>query len=91
MIEMIVAGWIAVQTPQQSVACAPRDDIVRMLARRYGEHPVAVGVIDGTTLVELFARDDGASWTLMVTSTSGLSCITLEGRGLIMIPPGERS
>jgi len=91
MIEMIVAGWIAVQTPQQSVVCAPRDDIVRMLAQRYGERPVAVGVIDGTTVVELFARDDGASWTLMVTSRSGLSCVTLAGRGLIIFPPEESS
>ena len=66
------------QVNQQSV-CAPRKDIVHQLAAKYGEAPVAIGLSDGGRLIEVLAGQDGGTFTVIVTTPQGLSCIVLSG------------
>jgi len=58
--------------------CYPRDAIHAHLAERYGERPAGVGVAAGQ-LVELVARPDGASWTILVIRPDGLACPVAAG------------
>lgn len=61
-------------------ACAKRDALLSQLANRYGEVPVAIGVADGR-LVELLTAKDGVTWTIILTSPQGVSCLIASGDG----------
>lgn len=61
--------------------CAQREEILSWLARAYGERPVATGVTSGDALMELARTRDGATWTLLVTSASGRTCVLAAGEG----------
>ena len=64
----------------QGTACADRDKIVELLARKYQESPVARGVVtNGGHLMELFTSDE--TWTLIVSQPNGMSCAIASGEG----------
>ena len=67
----------AAQTPQ----CNTRASVLALLAGKYGEAPVAVGIANGGGLVEVLASPDGESWTIIVTSPQGVSCLVAAGHG----------
>ena len=50
------------------------------------EAPVAVGVTSAGGLVEVFATDDGATWTIVVTTPQGRSCMVAAGEGWRAVP-----
>ena len=62
-------------------ACAPRDQILGWLASAYREAPVAAGVTAGGELVEVLARPDGRTWTIIITSPGGRTCLMAAGEG----------
>lgn len=66
---------------QQAPPCGPRDKIVEHLAKEYGEHQAAVALADNGSLVEVFASEGGASFTLLVSSPDGkTSCFAATGQ-----------
>lgn len=60
--------------------CGERDEVVAELAQVFNEAPMAIGQVDGSAVVEIFASDSG-SWTILATSTDGTSCIVSAGEG----------
>jgi hypothetical protein len=64
----------------------PRDDVVRLLADRFAEAPVALGIAANGALVELFTSRDGATWTIIVTYPDGLSYLLASGRHWMPAP-----
>jgi len=86
MIRMIViaggllATILVAAAPAQS-ACAPRAAILERLAAQYGEVPVAAGLTTAPLLIEVLASADGASWTIIATSSDGTSCLIAAGEG----------
>jgi hypothetical protein len=60
-------------------ACGPRADVLAQLARQYDEVPKAVGLANGGNLVEVLASSDGATWTIILTSPKGISCLVAAG------------
>lgn len=67
-------------------ACAKRDALLSQLANRYGEVPVAIGVADGR-LVELLTAKDGITWTIILTTPQGVSCLIASGDGWRPLTP----
>ncbi len=67
--------------PTQPMACRPHDEVIEHLAWRYGEAPVALGVTNKGALVELLSKPDGGTWTLIVTTPQGMSCLVAAGEG----------
>lgn len=65
---------------QQGPACGPHEAVVKSLAEHYREKAQSVGMIDSTTLLEVFVSDAG-TWTIVVTDTSGRSCVLSAGEG----------
>ena len=63
------------------VSCSQRDKIVSLFAAKYKEVPVAVGVNSKGGLVEVLSSEHGHTWTIIVTSTKGLSCVVAVGEG----------
>ena len=45
------------------------------LAKKYGEAPVAVGLTNKGALVEVLTSSDGKTWTIIVSSPGGMSCL----------------
>ncbi len=70
--------------------CTARDGLLNQLERKYGEVPVAVGVtgvVAGGALVELLTTKDGLTWTIILTSPQGLSCLIASGEGWRPLAP----
>ena len=63
------------------VHCGQRDKIVEWLAVIYKETPIATGVSSNGSLIEVLSTHDGDTWTLIVTSPDGNSCLIASGQG----------
>ncbi|AGB70251.1 MULTISPECIES: hypothetical protein [Rhizobium] len=70
---------------QVTLACAKRVDIVAFLGDHLSEKLSAVGKLDQSTIVEIYAAE-GGNWTLLMSDVSGRSCIILSGDSWESIP-----
>ncbi len=61
--------------------CNTRDSVISLLASKYKEAPVAVGVTNTGGLVEVLSTGDGNTWTIIVTTPQGMSCLVAAGEG----------
>lgn len=74
--------------------CRARDGLLTQLEQKYGETPVAIGVtggVAGGALIELLTAKDGMTWTIILTSPKGVSCLIASGEGwrpLVPAPSG---
>ncbi len=83
----MLAAWLAAAAP--AVAAPPcmargdmvRGDMVRELADKYREVPVAVGVTNAGGLVEVLTTADGGTWSIVITTPQGMSCLVAAGEG----------
>lgn len=78
-----------------SAQCGDHDEMVKRLANKFDEHPVAVGIDSKGLLVEVFASESG-SYTVLMTAPppNKVSCIPSHGEGWIFLEagkPGEKS
>jgi len=73
-----LAGGLAAPASAQS-ACVAHDKLTQMLDGKYSERPVAVGLEASGRLFEVFAADDGATWTMVITTPEGSSCVIAVG------------
>lgn len=60
--------------------CGVRGPLVEALAEMYGEKQAEVKVLGPNRVVELFTNPDTGTWTIMITSTAGTSCLVDSGR-----------
>jgi hypothetical protein len=77
----LVAGLLMAATATASTqsACLPHGKLVDLLDGRYSEQRVAVGLESNGRLFEIFAADDGSTWTMVVTTPNGASCVVAAG------------
>lgn len=68
------------------VTCRTRDSLLTQLEQKYGEVPVAIGIAGGA-LVELLSTEDGMTWTIILTTPKGLSCLIASGEGWRPLAP----
>lgn len=81
---MALSLWTSSANAQQR--CATRDGAVAQLAKKYEEQVVGRGLVKGgKTMVELFVSTKG-SWTVVVTNTTGTSCIVASGESWHNLP-----
>ena len=82
---MIAAGLLAVfllslpalaQSP-----CDRRDSVIDLLEQKYREAPVAAGVTHQGSLVEVLTDEKSGTWTIIVTSPQGTTCLIFSGDG----------
>ncbi len=50
-----------------------------MLGQRFAEMSVARGLSANGRMVEIYATDDGATWTMVITTPEGQSCVVASG------------
>lgn len=61
--------------------CARRAEYVNFLKRSRNESQERVSLVSERTLLELFVSPAG-TWTVLTTTTTGLSCLARSGAGL---------
>ena len=61
--------------------CDSRERLIALLAERYRETLIALGVDGGGGLIEVLAAADGSTWTIVITSPQGRSCMVAAGEG----------
>ena len=65
----------------QQPTCDERDRVLELLAKKYKESPIAAGVTNTGGLVEVLTDGKGGSWTIIVTTPQGMSCLVAAGEG----------
>ncbi len=80
----MLALWPVAAAAQ--TACAPRDDVLAQLAKKYSETPIAAGVTNTGGLVEVLTDPKSGTWTIIVTTPQGMSCLVAAGEGWRVIP-----
>lgn len=68
--------WSCVANAQRA-PCAERSVLVADLAEKFQEHPAAVGALDAAVMELLLS--DGGSWSLIVSTPDGRSCLIATG------------
>jgi hypothetical protein len=79
---MAAALIVVTATPTvaaQKQLCVKRPKIVRHLAKKFSETPVAIGLSRSGGVVELLSSDKGGSWTIILTTPDGNSCLVAAG------------
>lgn len=61
-------------TPQ----CGDHDKIVDVLGNKYKEERRVMGMVNSKAVMEIFMSPQG-TWTMVITDTRGMSCITAAG------------
>lgn len=66
--------------------CLPRKELGKRLEQSFSEQPFAYGVTEDGALLEVFSTRDGLTWTLVITSASGQSCVLATGDSWTTLP-----
>ena len=67
--------------------CNEREMVLEHLAKKYNEAPVSIGVTTRGGLMEILAAKDGATWTMVITTLDGISCIIAVGENWRTVAP----
>ena len=60
-------------------SCGPRKEIIADLGQQFKEAPVALGLSNDGTVVEILTSENGSTWTIMVSRPDGVSCLVAAG------------
>lgn len=60
--------------------CAPRETVVDRLASGYGETRQSMGLGANNQVIEIFASTETGTWTITVTTPSGVTCLVASGQ-----------
>lgn len=66
---------------QANANCAPRAVVVDRLASEYGETRQSIGLGANNQVVEVFASTTTGTWTIVVSTAAGASCVVAAGQG----------
>lgn len=79
LASLSLLGVIAALPASAQAVCGKRTDLLGQLAGRWQEAPVAMGLKDDGSMLEVVASADGSTWTLLITQPSGASCVVATG------------
>lgn len=84
----IIMGVAATAPPAHAQsACATRDAITMGLADKYGETHVGGGLQSETKMVEVWMSETTGSFTILLTTPDGRSCIVSSGNNWTTFAP----
>ena len=72
---------------QAQGVCASRQQLLQSLAQDYKEAPMALGMSNDGNVIELLSAKGGKTWTLMITTPDGISCVVAAGESWEQIDP----
>jgi len=85
-LALAISGSAQANSTRLSVPqCAEHEQMVEILAQEYKELPKALGIVRGERVMQLFVSEKG-TWTIVVTKTSGSTCIVAAGQDWEEVP-----
>jgi hypothetical protein len=93
LIAALTVSLVSTAAMAQSLPCDDRDKVLELLAKKYSETPVAAGVTSGGALLEVLTNSKSGTWSIIITSPQGMSCLTATGEGwrnMEQIPLGQK-
>ena len=74
----VIAAISLTSIAEAAPPCGNHDKIVDFLGNKFKETRRVMGVVNSTAVMEIFMSPQG-TWTILITDTSGKSCITAAG------------
>jgi len=68
-----------------AMQCGKHDDVAKALNAKFKETRRIMGVINARAVMEIFMSQQG-TWTMLVTDTNGIACITASGEEWQEVP-----
>lgn len=65
----------------QPSQCDARDKVLNVLSQKYSEKTESIGVTNRGGLVEVLTNSSEGTWTIIVTTPKGISCLVAAGDG----------
>lgn len=75
MLLTAIGGTASTQQP----VCTKRADVLKHLATKYFEAPVAIGLANNGGVIEVLTSETGESWTIIITMPNGTACMVAAG------------
>ena len=66
--------------------CLPHQKLKEVHAGKYSEVPISLGVTHNGGLIEVLVSEDGQTWSIIITSPKGDSCLVAAGEGWRNVP-----
>jgi hypothetical protein len=70
----------------QGPACRPWREVSNYLSQKYAEQPVAYGLQDNGSLLQVYASADTGTWTLVTMQPDGNACLAGAGNSWEHLP-----
>lgn len=83
---LVIASVALPARAQTQPTCIKRADLLRQLASKFSEKPIAAGIADNGMLLEVYASLKGETWTVAMTLPNGVTCLVASGQEWQMIP-----
>ena len=80
-----MAAFLVAAPAAAQPVCGERGEFVERLKSRFGEAPVAMGLLQNGGVVEIFTSPEG-TWTILVTGTNGVTCVPASGHSWKALP-----
>ena len=77
-IAALVTATVAA-SPVSAQSCGDREEVVSRLGTLHAERLVAAGLQDERHIVEVWASEDGTTWTILLTRADGVACLVGAG------------
>ncbi len=78
LVSVITMGSFALPVAAQ-VRCFERAKVTEHLDEKFAETSIAVGMTEEGSLLEVFSDSYGKTWTVLISTSSGLACIMASG------------
>ena len=87
IVPIVALLTLACVSSHAQTVCFDRQDAISKLQNRYGEDISARGLAsNGKAMIELLTSRNG-SWTMLVTTTDGRTCIFGSGHDWMVVQP----
>lgn len=83
-MKWIILAALILLTPGPALGqarCNPRGEVLEYLGKKYKEVVVAGGVTNRGGLIEVLSEVGGGTWTIIISTPQGTSCIVAVGEG----------
>ena len=67
---------------QVATSCAPTVDLHDQLLQKYGEERLFAG-LSGQSVIELWSNPETGTWTIIVSTPEGMSCLLASGENAV--------
>ncbi len=84
LLFLLVFGLVTPASAQ--IACSKREDVMKHLAAKFSEAPVAVGLANNGGVIEVLSTGNGSTWTIIITMPDGMSCLVAAGQEWETLP-----